>query len=288
MRRGKTRTFGVITNAEDVMLRNSCKGIGTAGTSERLLPRVLIFVGTAATFLLVTSLTYSSAADAAEIKIFTSRAIATVLEKIGPEFERATGHRLNVISGFSPVFVKQINAGEPFDIVVSPPSTIDGLIKDRHVVADTRTNLVRSGFGVAVRAGAPKPEIGSVEAFKRALLNARSIGYLQTAGVPQLVDRLGIADAIKPKTTIPSSDTVTELVAKGEIELGVVVITQILTTPGVELAGPLPPEIQYYITFTAGVSANSKAPEAARELIKFLTGPSAIPVIAAQGMELAR
>ena len=106
--------------------------------------------------------------------------------------------------------------------------------------------------------------------------------------MPQLIERLGMAEAVRAKATIPPSDIVTELVAKGEIELGVVVITQILTTPGVELVGPLPPEIQYYITFAAGVSANSKAPGAARELIKFLTGPTAIPVIKAQGMEPAK
>ena len=211
-----------------------------------------------------------------------------MLDKIGPDFERTTGHKLHVISGFSPVFVKQINAGEPFDVVVSPPSTIDALIKNGHVVADTRTNLVRSGVGVAVRTDAPKPDISSVEAFKRALLNAQSISYLPTAGVPQLVERLGIADAIKAKTTVPGTDIVCELVAKGEIELGVVVITQILTTPGVELVGPLPPEIQFYTTFTAGVSANSKDREAARQLIRFLTGPTAIPVIKAQGMEPAK
>jgi molybdate transport system substrate-binding protein len=140
---------------------------------------------------------------------------------------------------------------------------------------------------VEVRAGAPKPDISSVEAFKRALLNAKSIGYLPTGGVPPLVDRLGIADAIKSKVTTPASDIVSELVAKGELELGVVVITQILTTPGVELVGPLPPEIQFYAVFTAGVSAHSKAPRAARDLIKFLTGPTAIPVIKSQGMEPA-
>jgi molybdate transport system substrate-binding protein len=98
---------------------------------------------------------------------------------------------------------------------------------------------------VGVRSGAPKPDITSVEAFKRALLNAKSIGYLPTGAVQQLVDRLGIADAIKSKVTIPASDIVSELVAKGELELGVVVITQILTTPGVELVGPLPPEIRF-------------------------------------------
>lgn len=267
------------------MLRNFCAGIGVCTIPERLFAKVVTVVRTAAIFFLVTILTHGGAADAADIEVFTSRAIATVLDKIGPEFERTTGHKLNVISGFSPNFVKQINAGEPFDVVVSPPLTIDGLIKDGKVIADTRTNLVRSGIGVEVRAGAPKPDISSVEAFKRALLNAKSVGYLPFGGVPQLVDRLGIADAIKSKATIPASDIVSELVAKGELELGVVVITQILTTPGVELVGPLPPEIQFYSVFSAGVSANSKAPDAARDLIKFLTGPVAIPVIKSQGME---
>ena len=227
-------------------------------------------------------------AHGAEIKVFTSRAVATVLEQIGLEFERSGGHTLNVISGFSPVFVKRIHAGEPFDVVVSPPSTIDALVKDGHVIGDTRTDLVRSGFGVAVRSGAAKPDVGSVEALKRALLSARSIGYIQTAGVPQLVDRLGISDAIKAKTTIPPADIVCELVAKGEVELGIVVITQIMTTLGVELAGPLPLEIQHHITFAAAVGAGSKSQEAACELIKFLTGPTAVPVITAQGMELAK
>jgi molybdate transport system substrate-binding protein len=229
--------------------------------------------------------TQSNAADAAEIKVFTARAIATVLDKVGGEFERTSGHKLNVISGFGPIFLKQIAAGEPFDILVSTPPTMEALFKEGKLIADTRTNLVRSGVGVEVRAGAPKPDIGSVETFKRAMLNAKSIGYLRVGGVPQLMDRLGIADAIKSKVTIPETDAVSELVAKGELELGVVVMTQILTTPGVELVGPLPPEIQFYTTFVAGISADSKAPDAARDLIKFLRGPTAIPVMKAQGME---
>jgi len=238
-----------------------------------------------AAFGLFAACTQVTATNAAEVKVLTARAIATVLIEVGPEFERATGHKLNVISSFGPVFVRQISAGEPFDVVVSPPPIIDGLIKDGKVIADSRTSLVRSGIGVEVRAGAPKPDISSVGAFKRALLNAKSIGYLKVGGVPQLVDRLGIADAIRSKVTTPDSDIVSEFVAKGELELGVMVITQILTTPGVELVGPLPPEIQFYTTFTAGVSANSKAPDAARDLIKFLTGPIALPVVKSQGME---
>jgi molybdate transport system substrate-binding protein len=228
-----------------------------------------------------------TAANAAEIKVFTARAIATVLDKIGPEFERQTGHKLNVISGFGPVFVRQINAGEPFDLFVSTPATMEAPFKEGKLMADSRIELVRSGTGVEVRAGTPKPDISSVEAFKRALLDAKSIGYLRVGGVPQLVERLGIADAIKSKVTIPDTDAVSELVAKGELELGVVVITQILTTPGVELVGPLPPEIQYYTTFVGGISANAKAPDAARDLIRYLTGPMAAAVITSQGMEQA-
>jgi molybdate transport system substrate-binding protein len=236
-------------------------------------------------FGLLVAFAQVAAADAAEVRIFTARAIATVLEKIGPEFERTTGHKLDVVSGFGPAFVRQINAGDPFDVFVSIPATIDAVFKDGKLLADSRTNLVRSGTGVAVRAGAPKPDISSVEAFKQALLNAKSVGYLATAGVPQLVERLGIAEAIKSKVTIPSTDIVSELVSKGELELGVVVMTQILTTPGVELVGPLPPEIQFYVVFVGGISANSKAPDAARALLEFLSGPAAIPVIKSQGME---
>lgn len=226
-----------------------------------------------------------ASAGAAEIKVFTARAIATVLDKIGPEFERETGHKLNVISGFGPVFLQQLNAGEPFDLFVSTPGTMEGLFKEAKLIAGTRTNLVRAGTGVEVRAGAPRPDISSVEAFKRALLDAKSIGYLRVGGVPQLIERLGLTEAIKSKVTIPDTDAVSELVARGEFELGVVVITQILTTPGVELVGPLPPEIQFYTPFVAGVSAASQAPDAARALIGCLTGPNAAPVIKSLGME---
>jgi molybdate transport system substrate-binding protein len=238
-------------------------------------------------FVAFVALTPIGSASSAELKIFTSRAIATILSVIEPEFERTTGHKLNVVTGFSTNFVKQINTGEPFDIIFSPPRTIDGLIKNGKVLAETSTNLVRSGIGVGVRAGAPRPDISSVDAFKRTLLNAKSIAYLPSGGVPQLVERLGIADAIKSKVTIPNTDIGSELVAKGEIELVVVVITQIVTTPGVELVGPLPPEIQSYTVFAGAVSDKSNSPDAARSLIKFLQGPQAIPIIKSQGMEPA-
>ncbi len=224
-------------------------------------------------------------ADAIEIKILTARALATVLDKIGHKFEQQSGHKLNVDSGFGPDFVRRIDAGEDFDILVCRQSIIDPLFKDGKLIAETRTKLVRSRIGVEVRAGSPKPDVGSVEAFKRALLKAKSIGYLKIGGVPQLLDRLGLTEAVKAKVTMPDSDVVSELVAQGELELGIIAITQILTTPGVELAGPLPEEIQYFSVFAGGVSVNSKAPDAARDLINFLTGPKAWPVIKEQGME---
>ena len=227
-------------------------------------------------------------ANAAEIKVWTARAIATVLAEIGPQFERTTGHHLNVYSGLPADFERRAKAGEPFDVLISGSGPVDSWIKDGKIIAATRTDIVRSGIGVEVRTGARKPDISSVEAFKRALLDAKSIAYLRVGSgiyLASLLERLGIAEAIKSKVTRPESDIVSELVAKGEVELGMVVITQILTTPGVDLVGPLPPEIQSYVVFTAGVSASSKMSDAAMDLIKFLTGPIATPVIKAQGME---
>lgn len=228
---------------------------------------------------------------AAEIKIFSTRAIATVLDKVGTQFEATTGHRLNVTTDIAIRMVRRIRDGEPFDFLVAAPEQMDALMREGKIIPQTRTDLTRSGIGVQVRAGAPKPDISSVDTFKRALLNAKSIAYLKEgqSGVylAGILERLGIAEAIKSKVTRPETDIVSELVAKGDVELGMVVITQILTTPGVELVGPLPPEIQSYITFTGGVSTTSKHPDAAKELIRFLTGPSALPVIKAQGMEPA-
>jgi molybdate transport system substrate-binding protein len=172
-----------------------------------------------------------------------------------------------------------------FDVIAAPPAALDGLIGSGKVAADSKTNLARSAYGVVVRAGAPKPDVGSVEAFKRALLNAKSITYLPVPGVPQLIERLGLKDAIASKVTIPNTDISSELVAKGEIELAIVAITQAFTTPGAELAGPLPGEIQLYTNFGGAVSATSKAPDASRDLLTFLKGPTALRVITAQGLE---
>ena len=226
---------------------------------------------------------------AAEITIWTARAIATVLTEIGPEFERTTGHKLAVSSDLSSGFARRIRNGESFDVVISGASAVDDWIRDGKVVAESRREIARSGTGVGVRAGARKPDIDSVESFKRTLLEARSIGFLRVGSgvhVAALLEKLGIDDAVRSKVVQPDSDIVSELVAKGEVELGIVVTTQILTTPGVELVGPLPPEIQYYHAFAGGISARSRVPEAAKQLLKFLSEPIATRVINSQGMEI--
>lgn len=236
--------------------------------------------------LLSTVLGFGAVASAAsaELKVLTSRAIATVLDVVGPQFEQATRNKLTVVTGFSPELVRRINAGEPFDILAAPPPVLDTMIKAGKLNAGTRTLLVRSDVGVGVRAGAPKPDISTVAAFKQALLNAKSIAYLPTPGVPQVLERLGVADAIKSKSTVPETDIVSELVAKGEVELGIVVMSQLLTTPGVDLVGPLPDDIKVTTIFGGAVSASSNVPDAARALLQFLRTEEAVKVIRKQGM----
>jgi molybdate transport system substrate-binding protein len=193
---------------------------------------------------------------AAEIKIMTPRSMWTVLKEIGPEFERASRYKLSVHHDIAANLADRIIKGESFDVFVGPPVQIERLIKNNKVIAGTRTPIAHSGIGVEVRAGAARPDISTVDAFKRALLNAKSIGYLKQEGTSGaylhgLFERLGIAEAIKSKVTRPETDIVSELVAKGEIELGMVVITQIMTTPGVALVGPVPQEFQSYVDGTA-------------------------------------
>ncbi len=231
-----------------------------------------------------------SDAIAAELKLMIPRSMWTVLNEIGPEFERTSGYKLEIVTGIAATLADRIIGGERFDVFIGPPVQIDRLIQNNNIIANTRTAIARSGIGVEVRAGARKPDISSVEAFKRALLSAKSIGYLKQEGtggayLHGLFDRLGISDEIKPKVIRPETDIVSELVAKGEIELGMVVITQIMTTPGVELVGPIPEEVQSYIRWSGGVSARSVAPEVAKDLLRFLTSPTALHVFKVQGME---
>jgi molybdate transport system substrate-binding protein len=184
---------------------------------------------------------------------------------------------------------RRIESGEPFDLAVLVDFQTDDLIKTGKLLPDTRADVMKAGIGVAVKRGAPKPDIGSVEAFKRTLLDAKSITYLKEGASTIYLDRLfaqlGIAEALQAKTVKPETETVSERVAQGEVELGIIVIPNILSVAGAELVGPLPRELQSYIVFTAAVSAQSAHQQAARDLIALLTSPATIPLLKAKGME---
>jgi molybdate transport system substrate-binding protein len=212
-----------------------------------------------------------------------------MMADVGPGFEQATGFKPVVVTDVAAVMKRRIEGGEPFDLAVLVDFQTDDLIKAGKLVADTRADIMKAGIGVAVKRGAPKPDIGTVEAFKRTLLAAKSITYLKegasTIHLDKVFAQLGIADALKAKTVQPVTESVSEMVAAGEVELGIIVIPNILSVPGAEVVGPIPPDVQSYIMFTAAVSAQSPNPQAARDLIKLLKAPATIPLIKAKGME---
>ena len=223
-----------------------------------------------------------------EIKSLTAVAFEIILRDIGSEFERTTGHTINMTIDLAPNFRRRIDGGEAFDVALFSEPTMGRLVKEGKIKANTQTPILSAGIGVAVRRGAPKPDIGSVEAFKRALLEAKSIAYLREgpSGVylAGLLQRLGIADQVRAKSKLADTDRVSIMIANGEAELGVVIVPNILNIPGAELVGPLPPEIQSTVHFSGGVSATAKHPEAAMQLIRFLRSPAAIQVIKAKSM----
>lgn len=230
-----------------------------------------------------------ASADAAELKIFGSRVTRMMVGDLGPGFEQATGHKLTVVTDVAAVMKRRIESGEAFDLAVLVDFQTDALIRSGRLLADSRADIMKAGIGVAVKRGAPKPDIGTVEAFRRTLLAAKSITYLKegasTIHLDKVFARLGIAEAVKGKAVQPVTESVSEAVADGTVELGIIVIPNILSVPGAELVGPIPDELQSWITFTGAVSAQTPNRQAARDVIRLLTGPSAAPAIRAKGME---
>jgi molybdate transport system substrate-binding protein len=239
---------------------------------------------------LLVMLAQASVADAAEIKVLCSTGLKAVMEELVPQFERTTRHKVIIKFGLASALKQQIEAGEAFDIAVLTPPLIDEVIKQGKIAADTRTSIARSGLAIAIRAGARKPDISTVEAFKRALLAAKSITYAKegASGVAfaALIQRLAIAENLKSKTKLAvTGEEVGESVARGDAEFGVLPVSEILPVRGAELLGAFPTEVQSYIVMVAGVSASAKQGSAARDLIKFLTAPATLPVIKTKGME---
>lgn len=243
----------------------------------------------AAFALTVLLLLHGMAASAAEIKLIAVGPLTALFRELGPQFERETGHTLVTRFGSAPAVKRMIDAGDTFDLAISIPSSVDGWIKEGKIAAPSRAAVAYAGVGVAVRSGAPKPDISTVEASKRALLNAKSVTHGSEGAsadyLKGLLERLGIADEMKPKLKPMVTAAALKSVAAGEVEIVIFSVPTLAATTGIDLVGPFPAELQVYIRFIAGVSASTNEPEAARALVKFLATPVAIAVMKAKGIE---
>jgi len=247
-----------------------------------------------ATLLAVSVLALAASSHAAEIKVMTSGAFTAPYLEVIPQFESNTHDKVVTAYGASmgnapDSIPSRLERGEPVDVVILAAPALDDLIKHGKVVPGSRVDLVRSSIGVAVRAGAPKPDISSIEALKRTLLQAKSIAYSASAsGVylsQELFPRLGITDEIRAKCKRIANEPVGAVVARGDAEIGFQQISELLPVAGIDYVGPLPPEAQKVTVFSAGIAVGAKEPNAARALIQFLASPVVVAAIKKSGLE---
>ena len=243
--------------------------------------------------LAMSQLAASHLAEAAEIKVVSGGAFKQVLRPLVAQYGKESGNTVEVAFQTVGQHLKLIQSGEEqFDVAVLTPEAIDSLTKQGKIVPGSRADLAKTGVGVVVKEGAPKPDIGTVEALKQALLAAKSVAFIDPkAGgssgiyVEKLLDRLGIADAVNAKAVLVQGGEVASHIADGEAEIGIHQISEILPVKGVVLVGPLPAEIQNFTVYAAGVAVAAKDGAAARDFVRFLSGPAALPIIKAKGME---
>jgi molybdate transport system substrate-binding protein len=234
----------------------------------------------------------TTAAGAAELKLLTAGAFKSTVGALIPEYEKMSGNKVSVENDTVGGLMKRIEAGESFDVVVMTPETVDQLIGKGKVISGSRTNLARVGVGVMVKTGASQPDISTVEAFKMAVLDAKSVSFIDPASggssgiyIEKLLERLGISDQVKPKEKLKQGGYVADYVESGQAELGIHQISEILPHGGVTLVGPLPKEIQNYTVYAAGIGAGTQQGDAAKALIASLVGPSAQALFKLKGME---
>ena len=235
----------------------------------------------------------SSIASAAEIKFFCPVAMKGVMPEVVAQFERSSAHKVTVEYGTVGAIVEWLEKGEPADVTIVSGPRYEALQKQGKIVAGSRVEIAKVGIGLFVRAGAQKPDIGSVDAFKRTLLGAKSVSYGDPAGggvsgvhMAGVTERLGIAGEMQPKTKLlPNSQTVLEAVAKGDVEIGIGLTSDTALLAGVDLVAALPAELQNFTLYAAGILASSKQAEAGKALIGFLSSPAAQVVLKAKGFE---
>ncbi len=236
----------------------------------------------------VVSLAAASPSPADEIKVLSGNGPKAAVRQLCAQFEKATGNTIDLRFGVNVDVKKKIEAGERFDVVIGNPPIIDALIKEGAVIGP-RADIGRSGLGVAVRAGEAKPDIATVDLFKRALLAAKAVAYpgRGASGIyfVSLLDRLGIKGEMQGKLKPMEAEDTVEVVARGEADMVVVVATRISDVPGVEFVGPIPEELQTKIGFAAGLATSAKESEPAKALIRFLTAPAAAVTLRAKGVD---
>jgi molybdate transport system substrate-binding protein len=225
--------------------------------------------------------------DTSQIKILSGGAMKSLMVEVVPLFERACSTKVEIRFALTSVLKKEIEDGAAFDIALLPRPELDALAQTGKIAAGTQTDITRSAVGLAVRAGAPKPDIGTVAGLRQTLQQARTIGYSDGpsgAYIADLLVRLGIAEEMKPKTRL-TSRPVAEIVAEGEAEVGMQQIVAILPVKGAELVGPLPGELQNIIVYAAGLASDGGQGGTARAFIAFMTTPEVARMIRAKGME---
>jgi len=222
--------------------------------------------------------------------VLASNGVKSALEELAPAFERATGNKLVIEFGLAAALKREIESGQAFDLAILTSAGIDDLAKQGKVDGATRTPIARSGVGVGIQRGAARADIGTADAFKRAMLAAKSISWAKEgqSGIyfAGLLERMGIAEQMKPKVVPAATGAeVGKLVAEGKVQYAVILVNELMATPGVEVLGPLPAELQSYTVFHAGVASGSRNAQGASALVKFLTAPSARAVFKAKGQE---
>ncbi|WP_440531777.1 substrate-binding domain-containing protein [Variovorax sp. YR566] len=229
-----------------------------------------------------------------DIHVMTSGGFTAAYNDLRPEFERSSGRTVKTAYGASmgnadDSIPSRLARNEPADVVILARPALDALVAQGKVVPGSQVDLVRSAIGFAVRKGAPKPDISSVDALKRTLLAAPSIAYSASASgtyyETELLKKLGIEDQVKPKSRRILSERVGTVVARGDAALGLQQVSELLPIAGIDYIGPLPAEVQQVTVFSAGVATASKQPDAARQLIRYLNSPAAAPTIAKTGLE---
>ena len=235
------------------------------------------------------ALLFSGVGNAAEIKVLSTQATEQPYRELVPQFEQASGHKVTTIFTGTLDANKRLAAGETYDLVIMSSTSIDEHIKGGKVLPGSRVDLAKSGVAVAVRAGAPKPDISTTEALKKTLLAAKSIGYSTGPSgnyVIGMFQRMGIADEIKSKLKqTPTGVFVATLIASGDAEVGFQQVSELIAAPGVDYVGPLPADIQQMTVFSSGILVGAKEVDAAKALVKFITAPAAAAAFKKRGME---